>query len=622
MPRQDTNRDLYPLLAVITAIIGVATLYFARSVLVPLALAVLFTFLLTPPVGWLERIRLGRILSALVVVTLAMAGLGAIGWTVAKQLVDVTNQLPNYRTNIEQKIEMVRTTGNGTDLNKAKNTVSVLRKELSAVPVDTGPDGKLAKTLSGSKNNHPVPVEIVTEPQDLLSSAPSLFGPIGSAGIVIVFTFFMLILRDDLRNRVIHLAGDSRIQVMTEAFDEVNLRISRYLFLQFVVNTGYAAVVGSALHFIGIPHAFLWGVIAGALRFLPYLGVPIAAIMPILLSLAISDTWAQPFMTIGMFAVVEIVVSNLIEPLLYAEHTGLSSIAILLAAMFWTVLWGPIGLLLATPMTVCLIVMSRYVPNMHFLNVLLSDDPPLTPEAGFYQRLLALDRRGALIHFVKDRKQKSALAMCDGMLIPALVLAKRDRHRNAIDAPTEQFIFQTIRELIVRNDAVGADSEKHSASNGHNLTGAAGPHGRVICLAARDEADEIAGAMLVQALRHRGWNADTVAAGTLAETRDELLRQNPSVVCISALPPFALARARQVYRELRAEAPNLKVVVGLWKFCGDEPRAAARVGMPHTERIAAELADALEEIAKTIQPAGLTVDPAAAGDAVASAARP
>jgi hypothetical protein len=259
---------------------------------------------------------------------------------------------------------------------------------------------------------------------------------------------------------------------------------------------------------------------------------------------------------------------------------------------------------------------------MHFLNVLLSDDPPLTPEAGFYQRLLALDRRGAFIHFIKDSKQKSALEMCDGMLIPALVLAKRDRHRNAIDAATEQFIFHTIRELIVRNNAAGADSGKPSASNGHRLTGATRPHGRVICLAARDEADEIAGAMLVQALRQQGWNAETVAAGAMAETRDELLRQNPSVVCISALPPFALARARQVYRELRAEAPNLKVIVGLWKFCADQPRASARVGMPQTERIATELADALAEIGKTLQPAALTVDPAAAGDAIASAARP
>jgi len=630
MPRSDTNRELYPLLAVITAIIGVATLYFARSVLVPLALAVLFTFLLTPPVGWLERIRLGRMFSALIVVILAMGAVGAIGWTVAKQLVDVTNQLPNYRTNIENKIEMIRTTtGNNTDLNKAKNTVSVLRKELSGVPPEPGPDGKIAKTLTGAKNGRPVPVEIVTEPQDLLSSAPSLFGPIGSAGIVIVFTLFMLILRDDLRNRVIHLAGPSRIQVMTEAFDEVNSRISRYVFLQCLVNTSYAVVIGSALHFIGIPHAFLWGVIAGALRFLPYLGVPIAAIMPILLSLAISDSWTEPFMTIGVFAVVEIVVSNLVEPLLYAEHTGLSSIAILLAAMFWTVLWGPIGLLLATPMTVCLIVMSRYVPNMHFLHVLLSDDPPLTPEAGFYQRLLALDRRGALVLFAKDRKEKSDLEMYDGMLIPTLVLAKRDRHRNAIDAPTEEFIFHTVRELIAR---VAADpaSGKQSDSNQHDRAEAPAPRGRVICLAARDTADEIAGAMLVQALRRQGWDADTVAAGALAETRDQLLRQLPDVVCISALPPFALARARQNYRELRAEAPNLKVVVGLWKFCGDEPRAAARIGMPHTERIATGLADALREIAKASPPeedkAQLAAAAAAGADTdsdpIASAARP
>ena len=605
MPRSDSNRDIYPLIAVITAIIGVVTLYFARSVLVPLALALLFTFLLAPPVGWLERIRLGRIFSALVVVTLAVVAVGAIGWTVAKQLVDVTNQLPNYRDNIEQKIAMVRTTGKGTDLSKAKDTVSVLAKELSAAPADTGPDGKPVKSLTASKSGRPVPVEIVTEPQDLVASAPSLFGPIGSAGIVIVFTFFMLILRDDLRNRVVHVAGPSRIQMMTEAFDEVNSRISRYLSMQFAVNTGYAAIIGSGLHFIGVPHAFLWGVISGALRFLPYLGVPIAASMPIMLSLAISDSWTQPFMTIGMFAVVEIVVSNLIEPLLYAEHTGLSSIAILLAAMFWTVLWGPIGLLLATPITVCIIVMSRYVPNMRFLNVLLSDDPPLTPETGFYQRLLASDHRGALVIFAKDRKQKSAIEMYDGMLIPALVLARRDRHRNAIDEPTERFIFETIRELIARDDRNDADPGKPAESNGNDHHDSLAARGRVICLAARDESDQIAGTMLVQLLRKQGWSAATVGPGDIAETREQLLRESPSVVCISALPPFALARARQAYRELHTEAPSLKLIVGLWKFCGDEVRAASRVGMPHTEKITTELTDALEEISKFAQPAEL-----------------
>ena len=286
-----------------------------------------------------------------------------------------------------------------------------------------GATGKLpgAATATSTK---PVPVEIVQPTSNFIESLPNILGPIGTAGIVLVFTIFMLLQREDLRNRFIRLAGDGRLSVMTQAMDEAGDRVSHYLFLQSMVNASYGLIIGFSLYLMHVPNAVLFGVIAGILRFLPYVGPPIGA-LPVMLSLAVFDDWTRPLMVLGIYVVIEVVVANFIEPMLYGSKTGISSIAVLVAAVFWTFLWGPIGLVLSTPLTVCLVVLGRHIPSMRFLSVLLGDEPVLTPEVHYYQRLLATDHEEARQVLRGHLKEKSLEELYDTVMIPALLMAEQ-----------------------------------------------------------------------------------------------------------------------------------------------------------------------------------------------------
>ena len=434
MARPDTSRDVANLLGVVVAVVVVATLYFAKIVLIPFALAVLLTFVLTPLVRMLERLCLGRVVSTLLVVLLAVVAVSALGWTVGQQFSQVMNELPHYRTNIKNKIDSLHWTRNQT-INNASNTMNEISKELVAPPAH-GAAGESHPAYEASRQR-PLPVEIVKPPSLPLESVQSVLGLVASFGIVVVFTFFMLMRRENLRNRFISLAGQGRLHAMTQAMDEAAARVSRYLRLQLVVNTCYGMFIGTCLHFVGLPGALLWGVLVGILRFLPYIGPPLGGILPLLLSLAVFDGWQRPLMTLGLFVITEIIVSNLIEPALYGAYTGISSLAILVAAIFWTAIWGPVGLLLSTPLTLCVVVIGRYVPRLSFLPVLLGDDPVLAPDSRFYQRLLALDRDEARVILVEYLRNKPLEELYDSVLIPALNLAEKDRHRNRIDGDTK-----------------------------------------------------------------------------------------------------------------------------------------------------------------------------------------
>jgi predicted PurR-regulated permease PerM len=288
----------------------------------------LFSFLLTPAVIWLERIRFPRALAVSCVVVVFVAAMGSVGWTVADQLVDVTNQLPNYRANIKNKIEALRSP-TGQILNKATDAVVEFSQELAVA--STG-DSRTAKAGAPTSSAAPLSVRVVSPPTNWLEYAGSVLGHLGTAGIAIVFTIFILMRREDLRDRFIRLAGRGHLGLMTQALDDAAHRVSRYVFLEFVINSCYGLVVGVALHFIGIPHALLWGVGAGILRFLPYIGPPLGAALPILLSLAVFDGWTRALITIGLFVVIELSVSNFVEPNLYGAQTGISALAVLMAA--------------------------------------------------------------------------------------------------------------------------------------------------------------------------------------------------------------------------------------------------------------------------------------------------
>src|ERR1019366_745217 len=344
-----------------------ATLYFARDILVPLAFALILAFLLTPIVTLLSRIGISRVPAVIVTVLIATTTVGCAGWIIANQLADVANQLPHYRDNIRRKIDALQMPQTGP-FGQAAKSLKDIGEDLARAP---------AAANNGKPPTRPVDVHIVGAESNPITTIwtlakPSLV-PLASTTIVLIFTIFILIEKEDLRNRLLRLAGTGQLNMMTEALDDAATRVSRYLSLQILVNACFGLILGVALYFIGVPNPGLWGVVAGILRLVPYVGTITAGLLPIGLSLAGFDGWGPPLMVFGLFVLVELITANLVEPLLYGAHTGISSLAILVAAVFWTALWGPAGLILSTPLTVCLVVLGRNIPQLAFLHHLLGD---------------------------------------------------------------------------------------------------------------------------------------------------------------------------------------------------------------------------------------------------------
>jgi hypothetical protein len=452
--------------------------------------------------------------------------------------------------------------------------------------------------------------------------------PLVTAFLTVVFTFFILLQREDLRNRLIRLTGRGHLHVMTQTMDDASHRISRYFLLQLLVNTTYGLIIFTALHFIRLPHPMLFGALAGLLRFIPYIGAPIAALLPTALSLAVFNQWTPTLLIMGVFFCMEVLTANFVEPHLYGKHTGLSSLAILVAAAFWTLLWGPVGLVLSVPLTVCLVVVGRHVPRLEFLTVLLGDRPPMAPMATYYQRLLAGDDREASEVLESYLKEHSLQELYDSVLIPALSLAEQDRHQQNLEEATVSFIYQTTRELVEElglrreeyppaspkdkapkdktNDKAGADVEvKAGQAIGHEPTAATRPQDiappvtvpiKVVCLPVRDDADEIVAIMLAQLLERAGCEAHVVSLNRADGMLAEVSKEKPEVVCLSALPPFAMAHARRLYSKLREQEPRLPILIGLWNYTDDATRAANEISRGEADHISTTLAQAVAEI--------------------------
>jgi predicted PurR-regulated permease PerM len=613
MRSSDTNRSLSQLVLLVILVSGIAALYFARAVLVPFALALLFAFLLTPIVRWLDRIRIPRVLSSVAVVSITVIALGFLGWTVTGQLIDVANQLPAYRLNIKKKIESLRGPRN-QDIHNATQALNEIGTELIA-PAPSSTDIVKTKDSNTANSSKPFPVQVVPPVTNPLESLNGLIGPVSTFGIVTVFTLFMLLRREDLRNRFIRLIGRRHLSALTQALDDASNRISRYLILQLVVNAGYGAVIAVGLKLLGIPHVLLWGVIATLLRFVPYIGSLLSSVLPILLSFAMFEGWTRPVLTLLLYLAAELITANLVEPLLYAAHVGLSSLAILVAAVFWTVLWGPIGLVLSTPLTVCLVVIGRYVPNLGFLKIMLGDEPVLKPESHFYQRLLAADSHEARSVLEECLKEQSLLEVYESVLIPALVLAERDRHRNDLDEATQRFISENTRSLVEEVYEKRVESETQESwlnefknSDGAELAAPACPYPLrpIVCIPSRDEADEIAAAMLAQLLEQLGQNSHCLALGTKAELLKTLRDLKPAIICISALPPLAFAHARHLYLQMYEAFPEAQILIGLWGYPGDLSRISNRMRLREADHVFGTLREMVTHIHGQ---AGVEADP-------------
>ena len=579
----------------------VAVLYLAREILIPLAFAVTLSLILAPAIAWLEKLRLGRVPAALLVMLMSMAGAGAIGWVIFNDLVDVANQLPQYQQNIHKKLEAIRAPNTGA-VGRAAASVKELGKELASPPAPVAPpmaSNRAGPRIAPNAASGPLPVQVVEKPANELLYVRDMIqpflGPLGVFGMVVIFSLFLMIGHNDLRDRLFRLVGVSQLNVMTQALNDATSRVSKYLLLQLLVNAGFGVLCGTGLFLIGVPYAVLWGAVAAILRIVPYIGAPVAASLPFMLSLAVFDHWMQPLLVFLMFSTIEIVTGNWVEPWLYGVHTGVSSLALILTTVFWTVLWGPAGLILSTPLTVCVVVLGRYVPQFAFLHILLGDEPALVEEAKFYQRLLAMDDQEARAVIDRYLNEHSVLELCDSVLIPALTLAEHDRHKGALDQDREEFLFLSVKEML----AELAERAARAALADVEAAGDAKPAsacGRIFCIPASDEADEVTAAMLALLLEHSG-------CIVLPFTPDPGLQQlafvQPAaddVFCISALPPFAFAHARTLSHQLRVRFPKIRIVVGVWGFAGDTERAMERFQAPRPDRLVTSLADAIQAV--------------------------
>jgi predicted PurR-regulated permease PerM len=588
-----------------------ATLYFAQSILIPLALALLITFLLTPIAARMER-WLGRVVSVLLLVVMLFVATGFIGWVFTRQLVDLARKLPDYKENIQSKILSFQMPSGGA-FSRFSATVEEIRRDLvgTAAPKATPP---MPATTAAPTEAQPPPAGPAAPPATILESARNsgveiarstfglVVGPLGTGGLVLLLVVVMLLQREDLRGRLIRLIGKGRISETTYAMDDAGSRVARYLLLQLAVNVSYGICLGIGLSFIGVPTAVLCGVVAAVLRFIPYVGPWIAAVIPITLSLAISAGWMAPLMVIGLIVVLEVIVNNVVEPWLYGSSTGVSPLALIVAAVFWTWLWGPVGLVLATPLTVCLVVMGRHVPKLEFLSVLLSDNRALEPHEECYHRLLAQDLNKADALVETYLKTNSVTTLYDAVLIPVIIAAELDFRRGALDEEQCNEVRQFVRELVEETEdrpAPAAKAEPDDAIADAPIEPPMPATCRVLCLPAHAEREELTGTMLAQLLRPPAMVAQS-ASRTLMTSELCDLAETAAVdaVCISVIAPSTVVHARHLCAKLRARLPKLKIVIGLWGTRENISEAGQRLRKSGADEIVVSLAEAVAQLTK------------------------
>ncbi len=597
----------------------IAVLYFARAILIPVALALTLNFLLAPAVLYLHRFRLRRVPAVIIVVVLAGAVLGGIGWVVASQLVRIAEQLPDYRVNLHAKLETLHTPTLGP-MGRAIRGMREVGREISAPETPqtptanpaNAPTGTSGENNSAHRKDHagatsplvtpaavpasPIPVTVVPPSQgisELLSALGPVVQPLGEGVFVLVITVYMLIKREDLHNRLLLLAGMGRLNIVTKALDDAGKRITSFLTMNFLVNAGYGVCFGIGLRVIGIPNATLWGVIASVLRFVPYIGTSIGVLLPFVFALGVYQPWGPALVVLALFAVLEFSVSNVLEPWLYGSQTGISTLALLVMAVFWTLLWGWPGLVLSTPLTVCLIVMGLHMPQLSFLHILLGDEARLAPEAKFYERLLAMDQAEAHVIAEGFLSEHPLAELYDIVLLPALSLAERDRHQGALDEVRASFVFQCANELIAELSDTAVLSPDGDPVN-PAMPRKSFP---VICVSTQDQADEIAATMLAQLLEQSGNRALQLPSSALSdEILGRLAEETETVICISALPPFAFAETRSLCQKVRHRLPRNRIMVGLWDPGLDAERIRERLSTCRPDRVVTNLAQAVLQV--------------------------
>ncbi len=567
----------------------VATLYFGKEVLVPITLALLLAFVLAPLVGLLRRLRIGRVPAVLLAVLLAVGLVLAVGGVIGSQLAELTSKLPEYAATVEDKVETVRraTIGRLSALaEKVGSHAATPAGTPEAAQAPSSPQAAPAPDAAGPSTSSPLELA-----RRYLSPVLS---PLATFGIVFIVAIFALLQQEDLRDRLIRLFGTTDLHRATVAIDDGGQRLSRYFLTQLCINTGFGCLIGVGLFFIGVPNPVLWAILSALLRFVPYVGALISALLPVALAAGVAPGWSMPLWTLGLFVVAEGVTGQAIEPLVYGHSTGLSPFSVIVAAIFWSWVWGPVGLILSTPLTLCLVVLGRHIDRLEFLDVLLGDTPALTPTQSFYQRLLAGDPDEVLEEAERTLKQRSLSTYYDEVALKGLQLAAKDSQRGVLTHGQLEHVKRTIKALV--DDLAGHDDAapkvKPAQPDDSALAPAPGrrelpdnptPDGSapakadlppswqgeapVLCIAGRGPLDEAASAMLVQLLDKHGMNARLTPYEAASREQVEMLDvSGVAMVCISYLNIAGNpAHLRYLMQRLRRKLPKgAPILVGLW----------------------------------------------------------
>ena len=586
----------------------------AAEVLKPLALAILLCFVLSPVVGFLERRRFPRAPAVLLTVLLALGGLGGVAYVVYGQLDQMADDLPKYEKTIAAKLDKFNTGGSskltqlenvGKDLNqKLANNQRLADRERRDGSEKVDGNQKLA---TDADSGEPTKVQVVSKPS-IREQIGETVGPVlevvGSGAFILILVLFMLMNREDLADRIVQLFGRRRVTLTTRTMDEVGQRISRYLGIFATVNSTFGLIVGLGLWAIGVKYAALWGFLAAALRFIPYIGPGTAFALPLIFSFATADGWAEPLKVAALFGVMEVMANSFLEPIIYGKTTGVSALGLLVAAMFWTWLWGPLGLLLSTPMTVCLAVVGKYVPSLGFFAILLGEEAELPQDVRYYQRLLALDQDGASEIVEEALKTHPRAEVYDTILIPALSKAEKDFAREELDDREHAFAWRVSSDIVTELDGtpdvtLTTAPLSPAATTGEETTQ---PY-KVVGIPANDASDALVLRMLSQLLAPTGTTflvlSDT--AGPLA-LLDSIEEAEPDLIVLSHLPPVGLTPARYLARRLRARFPKTPILIGRWGDPGDPAALADRLSESGANKVAFNLPDARDLILAMIKP--------------------
>lgn len=573
---------------VATIVTTVAALYFGREVFLPIAIALLLTFALAPLVSALKRVGIPRIAAVIASVLSAFAVLALFSFIVATQVSELAQNIPVYQTNILAKIRSLKETGvGGGIIARLSGVVERVGQEIDKQ------DATLPAATPDKPPREPVPVEIVSreKPLEVLQNIVGpLISPLGSTGLIIVVVIFMLLEREDLRDRFIRLVGYGDLHRTTEALRDAGKRVGRYLLMQLVVNIVYAIPIAIGLWVLGIPNALLWGLLALALRFVPYIGPVIGMLLPLFLALAVAPGWSLVLWTAALFVVMELITGNVVEPWLYGSRTGLSPLAIIVAAIFWTWLWGPLGLVLSTPLTVCLVVLGRHVPQFEFLDVLFGNEPVLEPHARLYQRLLAGDPDEATDHAEEMLEERYLIEFYDKVAIPALLLGERDRVRGVMgDLQRRQVAASALALVANLDDDAKEEADEDEASHAAGETGGefdSGEEGEVdlpdgagisvLCAGGRGELDDAAAAMLAQVLEVQGATASKAGFSDMEPSSIRRLDLAAiDTVVVGFLNRDSVKHARFLVRRLKRAKAGLRVGIVFWSEAGNDDSDAA-----------------------------------------------